>query len=963
MPRHTEPSANNALGDALRAALPSCDVRSENTRQIVDSPNLRPDILIAAPGRSPVVVEAEFMPALGAEKEARERLGLEVEGTGSREIDAAIALRYPEDVANADDLPAAVRAAPLSYAVHYKGGARFPQSGWLAGGVDDLADLIRLVSVPQSVVEEAANALENGIRTAANILEELGNSQPNAVTGIASLLGMSHATQTYRMAGAIVANAMIFHERLSGQIDVAPLSMLCGESARNPKTDVLAAWDVILNVNYWTIFAFARDILNRLPSAQAARLLRNLRETVEEVDDAGADQAQNLTGRIFQTLIVDRKFLAAFYTLPTSASLLARLAVARLTLDWSDADAISNLRIGDFACGTGALLSSVYERVSTLHENAGGDAAKLHPAMMEDVLYGCDVMPSAIHITGSTLSGAQPAIGFNKSRIYNLAYGRQEGGGVRIGSLELLQSSSTMTLFNTSDPAMRTGSVGGETASQILADVPDDGFDLVIMNPPFTRATNHEGAHADVTNPAFAAFEASRADQNTMGRRMNQMGKNTCYHGNAGIASAFAALANRKLKRGGIIALVLPLSVASGLSWRGFRKMIAEDYADLTVVSIAANGKDMAFSSDTGMAECLIVARKLGKDETSDGRIRFASLASRPAGFAQSAATAALVSQTRNVRKIEDGPYGGSSIEIGDEFAGSMLETPVGAGGESWAAVRVSDYSLTQTAFALANSELKLPGEPTAIRLPTAPISKIGKMGLVDRDITGPPPRGPFSKTRPSATATYPSLWNHSAKNETLIVCQPDSQLTARTGMEQKAAIVWATASRAHLNRGFTFGSQPLAAAFTEAPSLGGAAWPNVIFDDARFDYAFTIWANSTLGLIAYWHHSNRQQSSKAGITIRAAETLPILDLRALTDAQLDEAKRIFDDFRDRALMPAFLADADPARAELDRCLTRDILGMDDAAYTAIRRLSAKWCAEPSVHGAKPRPDGAELVV
>ena len=136
--------------------------------------------------------------------------------------------------------------------------------------------------------------------------------------------------------------------------------------------------------------------------------------------------------------------------------------------------------------------------------------------------------------------------------------------------------------------------------------------------------------------------------------------------------------------------------------------MVAEEYADLTVVSIAANGGDMAFSSDTGMAECLVVARKLGKDETTDGRIRFASLASRPAGLAQSAATAALVAQAGNVRKIEDGPYGGSPIEIGDETAGSMLETPVGAGGESWAAVRVSDYSLAQTAFALANSELRV---------------------------------------------------------------------------------------------------------------------------------------------------------------------------------------------------------------------------------------------------------------
>ena len=73
----------------------------------------------------------------------------------------------------------------------------------------------------------------------------------------------------------------------------------------------------------------------------------------------------------------------------------------------------------------------------------------------------------------------------------------------------------------------------------MIADVPDQEFDLIIMNPPFTRATNHEGAHADVTNPAFAAFGATQADQTAMGRRINQAGKETCYHGNAGIASAF----------------------------------------------------------------------------------------------------------------------------------------------------------------------------------------------------------------------------------------------------------------------------------------------------------------------------------------------------------------------------------------------------------------------------------------
>ena len=149
--------------------------------------------------------------------------------------------------------------------------------------------------------------------------------------------------------------------------------------------------------------------------------------------------------------------------------------------------------------------------------------------------------------------------------------------------------------------------------------------------------------------------------------------------------------------------------------------------------------------------------------------------------------------------------------------------------------------------------------------------------------------------------------------------------------------------------------------AFTEEPSAGGAVWPNITFDDERLDYAFAIWANSTLGLLSYWWRSSRQQSSKARTTIRAAEALPILDLRALTDAQLAEAERVFDEFRDLDLKPAYLADADPNRALLDRRLTRDVLGMDERAYQAIRRLSAKWCAEPSVHGGKRRPRGGEV--
>ena len=112
-----------------------------------------------------------------------------------------------------------------------------------------------------------------------------------------------------------------------------------------------------------------------------------------------------------------------------------------------------------------------------------------------------------------------------------------------------------------------------------------------------------------------------------------------------------------------------------------------------------------------------------------------------------------------------------------------------------------------------------------------------------------------------------------------------------------------------------------------------------------------------------YWWHANRQVAGRGSTTIRAAESLPVLDFRALTDDQLATAENIFNDFRNRELKPAYLADADPNRALLDRRVVCDLLGFNETIYEGVRCLSAKWCAEPSVHGGKARPKGAKLII
>ena len=966
MPHQTEPNVNSALGSLLKGMLPRSTVLSENTSVISGHPLLQPDNLILAPGRSPVVIEAEYMPATNAEAEAKSRLGLTVNTTG-HEIEAAIALRYPETIGDATNLQVALTGASLSYCVFTQPNAeveRFPTSGWLEGPVQELADLVRLVSVPQRAVDEAANALQEGIELTAKHLAEVDKTRGGITRAIADVLGLVNVPQTWRMACAIVANALVFHERIAGMHEgIKPLSQVCGDSVADPKSETVVAWDTILAVNYWPIFAIAKDILDQLPAGDAAIVLRQLRTTAQSVQATGVDNAHDLTGRIFQKLIADRKYLATFYTLPASAALLARLAVAKMEgIDWGNAEAIAKLRIADFACGTGALLSAVYEEIAARHERTGGNSAGLHKAMMENVIYGCDVMPSAVHITGSTLSGIEPGVGFEGSRQYTLPYGRQSDGAVKIGSLDLLQASTILTLFNTSDPGQRTSSVGQETATQVLAEFPDKGYDLVIMNPPFTRpGSDWEGKErTEDYIKHFRGLGTELPTQKEMAKSLRRFAKNTCYHGYAGIASAFAALAHKKLKPGGVLALVLPLSAASGPSWHSFREMMEGKYIGLSVYSIAASEDDeLSFSADTDMAECLVVARKLKTDELPAKRAHFTSLRRRPNGFAQGSALVSSLAATGSVRGIDNGPFGGTRVYVGGELVGEAISAPVGM--DSWGAVRLSESSTAQTAYALSQSKLWLPGEGASLHLPIDALNNVGTRGVYHVNIVGS--SGPFEKAPPDETATYPALWNHDWKREKRIICLPDSELIVKLGMESKAEEVWSTASRSHLSQDFRFTTQPLCVAFTEQMCVGGTAWPNVSFTHADHDYPFVLWSNSSLGLLLFWFHSNRQQSGRGRNTITSIESMPVLDIRALTDEQLAKAHDIFEEFRDKELQPAYLADVDPNRALLDRRVICDLLGFDNATYEGVRRLAAKWCAEPSVHGGKKRPKGATLVI
>ena len=920
-------------------------------------------ILIRHPGGAPVIAAVD-VDADAAEASARQALRAAVEDAGAHgAVEQAIAIVVPDELrTDQSALAERIGDAPFAFCLisrheDEREATRWPARGWLRGNATVIADLIERAAVSERMIARGLEVLENSVRNATETLRaQLDRPGGVALGQIAEVLRQEDGEQTTRMAVTIIANALTVHDGVAIAHESVPSLAEVAEGGVIGKEHTLAAWERILAINYWPIFEVARDLLTCIPEAEAGSLLEGLRAASDELARLGITTTQDLAGQMFGRLIADRKFLATFYTRPASAALLAELAVPRLDVDWSDAKSVEALRIADLACGTGALLSAAYRAVAARRRRAGGDDRDLHRPMMEQSLIGADIMPAAAHLTASMLSSAQPAQPYERTRIHTMPYGRVERGGVAIGSLDLISETEQPALFATGQ------SEHGRGEGENVISLPPASLNLAIMNPPFARPTNHEGGHAEVPVPAFAGFGASETDQAAMATALRKARGNIsdpAGHGNAGLGSNFIDLADQKIKSGGVLALVLPLTVASGSAWGGARNLLARWYRDITVIAIAATGsEDRAFSDDTGMAEALVLAVK--RDERIEhapdaAAALFVNLLRRPRTTIEAEGFAHIIAA------IPDADSG--FIRSGDEELGSFVRATLADGG----CAALSEPYLGSAAVSLRAGMLRLPGvsEPTPSSL--APLADMGQRGLLDRDISGTEankdgvPRGPFRIERhPDPDAPYPVLWAHDADRERRLVVEPDSRGEVRERVGGKAAAVWETATRLHFNRDFQLNSQSLAACLTPEPAIGGRAWPNFrVEGDPRREKALALWANTTPGLISFWWIAGRQQQGRAILTISQLPRLTALDVRTLGDGQLEQADRLFTEFAERDFLPANEAYRDETRQALDRAVLCGLIGLPDSIVEPLAALRLQWCEEPSVHGGKPtRPGG-----
>jgi len=934
-------------------------VEAEQTRNFIDNLSRQPDILVRHPNGLPVIVETEFAPARTVESDAKSRLGerLQLDGTV---IEQTIAVRMPEklSVERQGNLSGLIQnTVEFEFCVFSIGASdfsRWPAEGWLKGGVKDLAALIEYASLSESRIAQGVRILEEGVAQASAILRQAGKEAPDMLGKIGQELKQQDCEQTSRMAMAIVANAMMFHTAIAGYKNIKTIDELCNELGHLPKSGLLSHWHYIYtNINYWPIFYIARQLMLPIRNGTAYRILARLARVASDLAELGATSQLDLSGRMFQRLIADRKFLATYYTLPSSAALLAELAVSRLCIDWSDAQAITALRIGDFACGTGALLNAAYGAMMARHRYAGGDDRSIHPEMMERVLVGSDIMPSAVHLTATILSSRHPSVTFGDTSIGILRYGMpEEGSGHRLslGALDFVEEESTMPIWGTGHESVHGIKEDGRQELHIQ----HASFDLVIMNPPFTRPTGQEAQRIGVPVPSFAAFGNDEDIQRAMSEQLRRITKpGMAGDGQAGLASNFIDLAHKKLKPGGVLALILPSTFIQGDAWEKSRALIGEHYQDISILSIAATGStDRAFSADTGMAEVMVIATRCKKEsKPAKSPTVYVNLYRRPHSILEAFAMG------KSEVHLAPGAKGGS-YEIGTERVGNWIVAELSEGGFTG----VREGSVSRFAHGMEHGELVLPRMDKTVRVPLCRLSELGERGLYHMDLTGTErkgngqTRGPFDR-KPLVQGeipTYPILWSHDAKRETSFFVEIDSCGVPRIACEERAQRAWKdTATRLHFNRDFRINSQPLVACMTLEPSIGGRAWPNFVCENREWERTLVLWANTTLGLIAFWWVGTRQQQGRACLPISQLSNLIALDVRKLSGDQLSRADSIFDSYMNQHLRPANEAWDDGVRQHLDRSVLIDLLELPVRILEPLDLLRRQWCAEPTVHGGK----------
>ena len=935
---------------ALAKALRTCNPEWNETTVIAERTGARKrfDIEIDTDNMPKVVIECAFEGDGGMDAKARL-------DNSELKIETAISIDIPnafERMAEETAAQKLIDGAEIGYAVLQQKDFRFPEQGYLSGNVRDLAAFIQVASVSKDSVERVADEVVELIRGAGGKLSaHLSDTARNKIVQLMSQRSYLNGTQT---AAVLWLDAMLVQSKIhkSGDVDINQLPLA-------HDADPLALsreWRKILQTNWHSIFEPAVDALEvaaREYSPNVSAALEKLVEAVGAINRAKLGSQINVGAELFPKISEDRKQAAAFYTLPATAEFLAHLTIRESDAHKWDAKIFSRIKVADFACGTGTLLRAAVNRIAGFYAAGGGSADglnRLHRDALECGILGTDVSPVAAHLALSSLVLTGSGKSYARTDIGPLKVGDPD----RTGALEYLTSSRQQDMLQGQFQETLSGDGtddDSDEAGMIVAN--DNAFDYVLMNPPYSRTRGGQSA--------FDIADLTDAERNACQERWGKLLDNQEQQAplwdapaikTAGMAASFLCIARRKVKVGGRIGFVLPLTAAFAQSWGKTRAMLVTDFDDIIAITSPRRELKSKVSADTGMGEMLLIAAKRNTANKQPSPVLCVVTDDMPTrvGIAGEYARS-IISAMRTMRGEK------AYILAADSEIGRMIRFHPQSRDAAWSHLGVRHLELAAMADALSRGELRDITKPhhQTINCSMIKMHELFEIGP-GNDLIGKPygskmPRGAFViypiKDESDVVGMHHALWAAKADEQTKLRVPPTHKGTV---FNQKILdAIEKQAGYMHIAFGMQWTSQALIAAATENPVFGGTAWVTLLSDDENLLHAFALYANSIFGALVYWTKGTRTQLGRARLSHSVVKSMPVPDLRQLPADKLQTAAAVFAANADAELLPLCQLHTDANRHKIDRAVA-EMLGidLDESALQAIRRA---FCEEPSIHG------------
>ena len=926
---------------------------------------LQTDIIAMRDGRETVAIEAKSHDVnieAGVEQLRTKYFGKRLKPAFQRvsaTLETGLVIRYPEQVQNVSDADlehALKHTNEIEYCVIMADDVgNFPQSGYAKGSLRDIATALHIGASPTKKIREVAEVYSTGMDEWSADIERSIKNRPAIGDMLAEILGQDADVETCKTACMFIIDAFIFQNAVAGKEcfrEVRRLEHYEDDAQINYK-GIIRDWLRILKMNYVPIFKDAAAIvkvLREYDEDMARRVLKGLLNTAIDISKSHLQQVHEIGGELFQDLVVDRDNVKAHYTRPESATLLSSLVCPDINVD--------NLpKVADYACGTGALLNGVYKRIQQLYEQKTGESSvNIHREMVENNLAASDIYPHATHLTFTAMAATHPTTTLGQTRVITAPYGKREDGRFLTGSLELLDTQQLdLRMLGT----MAEQIIGDDDIATVdyKREFPDGEMDIIIINPPFSRSADNATGKG---KSAFKAKNRSKEEQKEMTAALNKKSPRIA-DGNNGLGSRFVDMCDRKLKTGGTMGFILLSTTLMGASTQKLRRMLAEEYHDVIVVTIAQNSNyDSAFSHDTNMRECMVVATKGVGANT--GRAKFVCLTERPDSLLTAQTLANQIRHQTAIRRLEDEPNGGDELRIGEHLAGHVLDAPINE--NEWAVSNIREFSLMQMGYHLRDGLLHFPRQLDGVALSTCQIRDVAEINVNTKDIKDVKNnRGAFEVREGTSTsgATYPTLWGVKAETQRAMQTSVNAYARIVSGKEEKARNILARNSRTHYHLYLQFNANSQLASFTEVPSIGASSLNNIRLFKREHEAAWTLWTNSTFGLMCHWMHAGKQTQARGKLTWSTRGTVVTLDVRKLTPEQLAKADEIFAELKDARMLPYHRSADDAWRHVLDARLLAEVLGItDESTHRAMQRLREMLCAEPTIAGTSKKVHNLE---